>query len=189
MTESGMTEPSTASPEAPDTEPEPEPASQKLLGLLQEGGARYRLIEHEPEGRTDVVSAIRGNSLDQAAKCIVARVKKTKKTSHYVLAVVPGDTRLALDRIAELCEARYVSFADQPTAERLTGCATGTIVPFAFDPRLELMVDPGLLRHREIFFNAGELHQSLALDTEDYVRLAEPRVESIAEKAPAASED
>ncbi|MGK5641966.1 YbaK/EbsC family protein [Streptomyces sp. URMC 126] len=161
-----------------------EPASGRLLRLLEEGGARFRRIEHAAEGRTDAVSALRGNDVAQAAKCVVVRVKKTKKTSHYVLATVPGDRRVDLGRIAALCDARHAMFADQPTAERLTGCTSGAIVPFTFDPALELVVDPALLAHEEIFFNV-ELDFSVALDTKDYARLAEPRVESIREEAPA----
>ncbi|RLV09849.1 hypothetical protein CTZ27_00860 [Streptomyces griseocarneus] len=178
----------TSAPEQQPGEPgfTPEPASDKLVRLLEEGGARFRPIEHEAEGRTDVVSVLRGNALAQAAKCVVVRVKKTKKTSHYVLATVPGDRRVDLGRIAELCDARHAMFADRPTAERLTGCASGAIVPFTFDPALELVVDRDLLAHEEMFFNV-ELDRSLALDTKDYVRLAEPRVESISEEEPADS--
>ena len=53
---------------------------------------------------------------------------------------------------------------------------SGTILPFSFHPELELIVDPGLLKHPEIYFNAARLDRSLALNTEDYVRLAEPRI-------------
>ncbi|WP_328545786.1 YbaK/EbsC family protein [Streptomyces platensis] len=155
--------------------------SDRLLALLQDGRARHRLIEHAPEGRTDVVSALRGNALAQAAKCIVVRVKVTKKSSRYALAVVPGDRRVDLARLKELYDARHVSFADQATAERLSHCVSGSIVPFSFDPELELIVDPGLLEHQEIFFNAAELDLSLALHTEDYQRLAAPQVTPIAE--------
>lgn len=35
----------------------------KLIGLLDERGAAYRVIEHEPEGATEAVSALRGNTL------------------------------------------------------------------------------------------------------------------------------
>ncbi|MFJ9848087.1 YbaK/EbsC family protein [Streptomyces sp. NPDC101150] len=161
--------------------------SDRLLALLRDGRARHRLIEHAPEGRTDVVSALRGNALNQAAKCIVMRVKVTKKSSRYVLAVVPGDRRVDLGRVKELYDARHVSFADQSTAERLSGCVSGAIVPFSFDSELELIVDPGLLEHREIFFNAAELQLSLALHTEDYRRLAQPRVALVAEPPPTES--
>ncbi len=51
-----------------------------LITLLDEHGAHYRLIEHEPEGRTELVSAMRGNTLSQAAKCIVLMVKIGKQT-------------------------------------------------------------------------------------------------------------
>ncbi|MFF3546806.1 YbaK/EbsC family protein [Streptomyces platensis] len=159
----------------------PGTASDRLLAFLRDGRARHRLIEHAPEGRTDVVSALRGNALNQAAKCIVVRVKVTKKSSRYALAVVPGDRRVDLARLKELYDARHVSFADQATAERLSGCVSGSIVPFSFDPEFELIADPSLLEHEEIFFNAAELDLSLALHTEDYQRLAAPRVAPIAE--------
>lgn len=47
----------------------------RLIALLDQHGAQYRLIDHEPEGRTEIVSAMRGNTLSQAAKCIVLMVK------------------------------------------------------------------------------------------------------------------
>ncbi|MFC1418877.1 YbaK/EbsC family protein [Streptacidiphilus cavernicola] len=156
-------------------------AAVRLQTQLDEGGARYRVIEHAPEGRTDVVSEMRGHPVGQAAKCIVVRTKVTKKTSRYVLAVVPGDRRVDLDRIRELCEARSASFADPETAERLTRSVSGSIVPFSFDPALELLVDPDLLGHSEIYFNAATLDRSLALDTQDYLRIARPTLERIAE--------
>lgn len=155
----------------------------RLLELLTRHNARFRRIEHPPEGRTDLVSVLRGHPVEQAAKCIVVRVKVTKKKSHYVLAVIPGHRRVDLGRIQELWEARDASFADRATAERLSGCVSGAIVPFTFDPALELVVDPALLRHEEIFFNAADLDLSVGLDVRDYVRIAEPRTETITEGA------
>jgi Ala-tRNA(Pro) deacylase len=40
----------------------------RLIGLLDEHGAAYGLIDHAPEGRTEFVSPLRGNRLSQAAK-------------------------------------------------------------------------------------------------------------------------
>jgi Ala-tRNA(Pro) deacylase len=54
------------------------------------------------------------------------------------------------------------------------------VLPFSFDDALELVVDPGLLVHEEIFFNAARLDRSLALSVKDYVRVAAPRTEPIA---------
>jgi Ala-tRNA(Pro) deacylase len=43
----------------------------RLIADLDASGARYRLIEHEPEGRTELVSALRGHDLASAAKCLI----------------------------------------------------------------------------------------------------------------------
>src|SRR5215204_4246270 len=92
----------------------------RLIALLDEHGAQYRLIDHEPEGRTEVVSPLRGNALAQAAKCMVVMVKIGKKVTKYVLAVVPGDTRVDLQAIKALLGGTYVSFASPDIAERLS---------------------------------------------------------------------
>jgi Ala-tRNA(Pro) deacylase len=162
-----------------------ETAYAKLVALLDGGGARYELIDHAPEGRTDLVSPLRGNELSQAAKCIVVMVKLGKKAKRHVLAVVPGDARVDLNALKRLLGGTYAAFASPDVAERLAGSASGTILPFSFHPELALIADPGLLAHRRIFFNAARLDRSVALDTDDYVALARPRVEAIAATAPA----
>ena len=151
----------------------------RLMSTLDEGGARYRVIDHEPEGRTDVVSALRGNAVAAAAKCIVVMVKIGKKTSRYYLAVVPGDARVNLDALKALAGGTYVAFASTDRAEKLAGSISGTILPFSFHPDLELVADPALLTHPEIYFNAARLDRSLALNTDDYVRLADPKIHAI----------
>ncbi len=47
----------------------------RLIAFLDEHDIRYRLIDHASEGRTELVSPMRGNELSQAAKCIVLMVK------------------------------------------------------------------------------------------------------------------
>ncbi|HEY2674799.1 MAG TPA: YbaK/prolyl-tRNA synthetase associated domain-containing protein [Rugosimonospora sp.] len=167
-------DPAAYSPEAPG--PEAADAYQRLVSLLDGGGARYRVIDHAPEGRTEVVSAYRGNPVECAAKCLVVMVKIGKRTSRYFLAVVSGDARVDLQALKRLAGGTYVAFASTDKAETLAGSVSGTILPFSFHPDLELIVDPGLLTHREIYFNAGRLDRSLALDTDDYQRLADPQV-------------
>ena len=151
----------------------------RLVADLDASGARYRLIEHAPEGRTEVVSALRGHDLASAAKCLVLLVKLGKKQTRYVLAVVPGDARLDLAAVKALLGASYVAFADTGKAEQLAGSVTGTVLPFSYDERLELIADPALLDCGELYFNAGRLDRSIALDSEDYRRLAAPRVARI----------
>lgn len=151
----------------------------RLIADLDAAGARYRLIDHAPEGRTELVSALRGHDVAQAAKCLVVMVKIGKKRTRYVLAVVPGNARLDLTAVKELMGGTYVGFAATQKAEALAGSVSGTVLPVSYHPQLELIVDPALLTLPELFFNAARLDRSLALATQDYLRVAEPRVEHI----------
>ena len=152
----------------------------RLLALLDQHGVSYRLIDHPPEGRTELVSQMRGNALAQAAKCIILMVKLGKKTTHYALAVVPGDARVDLQAVKTLLNATYVAFASQDVAEQLAGSVTGTILPFSFHPDLEVIADPALFQHDELYFNAARLDRSMVLKASDYAALARPRLAKIA---------
>ena len=154
----------------------------KLITLLDEHGASYRLIDHAPEGRTEIVSPMRGNELSQAAKCIVMMVKIGKKVTKYVLGVVPGDAQIDLNAVKSIFRGTYISFATPEIAEKLAGSVSGTVLPFSFNPELELIVDPSLLKNDELYFNAARLDRSMALKTKDYVSSAKPRLEDIAAK-------
>lgn len=153
----------------------------QLIEFLDQHNAHYRLIDHPAEGRTEIVSPMRGNKVSQAAKCIVMIVKIGKKVTKYVLGVVPGDARINLNVVKELFSATYVSFATPAIAETLAGSVAGTILPFSFNPELELIVDPLLLENDEIYFNAARLDRSMALKTSDYKELSKPRLEHIAQ--------
>ena len=156
------------------------PTYDRLIALLDEHRARYRVIEHVPEGRTELIGAIRGNPLSQSAKCIIVMLKLDKQTTRHVLVVVPGDARVDFNALKSLYGASHCSFASIENAERLGGSAVGTILPFSFHPDLELVADPRILETTEIFFNAARLDRSLCLATEDYRAVANPRVARIA---------
>jgi Ala-tRNA(Pro) deacylase len=155
----------------------------RLMDLLADGRAGHRLVWHAPEGRTEAASLLRGHPLRQAAKSIVVRVALGRKTSRYVLAVVPGDRRVDLPAVQRLVDGVRVGFADRATAERLTGCTSGSIVPFSFHDDLQVVTDPELLAQDEIWFNAARLDASVALPASTYRRLAAPVVATIIDPA------
>ena len=161
----------------------------KLITFLDEHKAEYKLIDHPPEGRTEIVSPMRGNKVSQAAKCIIITVR-TKKGDKHVLGVVPGDAKVDLDLIKELFQGTYASFASSELAEQLAGSVSGTILPFSFNDELELIVDPSLLdENNDLYFNAARLDRSVALKTSDYKRLAKPRLEHISKRSKQQKED
>ena len=115
---------------------------EQLCELLDREGAVYRVIEHEPEGRTELIAQIRGNRLEQAIKSIVVQVRLKKKENIYCLANVPGDCRINLDGIRDHFQAESAAFASREKAQALTNCVIGAIPPFSFNDQLQLLADP-----------------------------------------------
>ena len=152
----------------------------QLINFLDSHQAQYRLIDHQPEGRTEIVSPMRGNKVSDAAKCMVVMVKFGKKDKEYYLCVVPGDAKVNLDAVKDLFNGTFVSFASPEAAEKYAGSVSGTILPFSFNNKLTLLVDPKIRDIDELYFNAARLDRSMALKTSDYLKITNPRFEHIA---------
>ncbi|MDH2066369.1 YbaK/prolyl-tRNA synthetase associated domain-containing protein [Pantoea sp. GD03673] len=141
---------------------------EKLITLLDQHQARYRLMEHEATGKCEAVAAIRGTEIGQGAKALVCHVKGNG-VKQYVLAVLPADRQADLGKVAAAVGGHRASLASPAETERLTGCVFGAIPPFSFHPDLRRVVDPALFeRYPEIAFNAGLLTRSVILNTDDY---------------------
>jgi len=153
---------------------------QQLRDLLDREGAIYRLIEHEPEGRTQTIARIRGNRIEQSIKSIVVQVRLSRKENVYCLANVPGDCRIDFEGIRHHFEADSVAFASREKAQALTGCVIGAIPPFSFNDQLPVLADPLIRQNEEVVFNAGRLDRSILMKLADYIRIAKPQIAAIA---------
>ena len=152
----------------------------RLVTLLTEAKAKFRVIEHAHEGKSEAISAIRGNRPDQAAKAMVLDVRGGGGGKRHVLAILPGSRKLDFAAVANLFEARKCGFASPDTAQALTGCVMGAVPPFALDPAISIVVEEDLLTNETLFFNAGRLARSRELDTRDWLAIARPRLARIA---------
>ena len=152
----------------------------RLVALLSEAKAKFRVIEHEPEGRSEKISVLRGNRPEQAAKAMVLDVRGGGGGRRHVLAILPGNRKLDFAAVASLLEARKCGFASPQSAQELTGCAMGAVPPFSLSPDLAIVVDEDLLANDTLYFNAGRLDRSMELDTQDWLAVARPRVARIA---------
>ena len=152
----------------------------QLCALLDKEGATYRVIEHEPEGRTEVIATIRGNRIEQSIKSIVVQVRLNKKENVYCLANVPGDCRIDFKGVKQYFNADSVAFASRDKAQELTECVIGAIPPFSFNDLLQVLADPLIQENEEVVFNAGRLDRSIFMKLEDYIRIAKPQLVKIA---------
>jgi len=153
---------------------------EQLCALLDKEGASYRVIEHEPEGRTELIAKIRGNRIEQSIKSIVLQVRLSRRLNIYCLANVPGHCRVDLGAIKDHFNADSIGIAQREKAQALTGCVVGAIPPFSFSDQLQVLADPLIQENEEVVFNAGRLDRSIFMKLDDYIRIARPQLLKIA---------
>lgn len=150
----------------------------KLVSLLESQQARFRVIEHPAEGKSDLVAKIRGTAPGQGAKAMLCKNKDG--IGDLVLVILPGDRKLDFKKVADAFGMKKATLASPDEAMQATGCVIGAIPPFVADASLRLVADPELVNaYDEIAFNAGRLDRSMVLNTQDYLRIAQPLVRSV----------
>lgn len=151
-----------------------------LTELLDREDAKYRVIEHPAEGRTEVIAKIRGNRIEQSIKSIVLQVRLNRRENIYCLANVPGDCRIDFKGVKNHFNADSAAFAKPEKAQELTGCVIGAIPPFSFNEQLQVLADPLIKENEEVVFNAGRLDRSIMMKLDDFIRIANPQLTKIA---------
>lgn len=98
---------------------------QRLIALLSQEGADFRVVTHEAVGKCEAVSEIRGTALGQGAKALVCKVKGNGVNQH-VLAILAADQQADLSQLAS--HRRITRFVTSPAeVDELTGCVFGAI--------------------------------------------------------------
>ena len=148
----------------------PEPV-ERVAAYLREAGAEARIEELDAGTATaeDAAKAA-GCTLEQIVTSIVVICDGAP-----VLALVPGDRRVAHDKIARAADADDVRIARAAEVEEATGFAPGAVAPFPL-PKIDLVViDQGLLAHDTVWVGAGSTTHIAALNPGVLVRLARAR--------------
>jgi len=153
----------------------------RILTLLGDHGVPFRVVEHEPEGRSEFISRIRGNHPSQAMKALVVTLKGGGKGTRHVLVVLPGDRRLDMRAVRKILGASSGSFASAEVATEMTECVMGAVPPFSFRNDLPVLADQSVRDNEEVVFNAGRLDRSIFMNLKDYLEVVQPQLADIAE--------
>lgn len=153
----------------------------KIIYLLKDSNYWFETFEHEAVRTSEEAAKIRtGYSIEQGAKAMIVRVKKSNTDKKFVMLVVPGNLRFDERKVKELFEAKDIRFATEAEVDSVTGgVLPGGVPPFGNLFGLEVIVDPKLLENEKIIFNSGDKRHSIAMKSADYVKLVRPEIVSI----------
>jgi len=150
----------------------------KILELLKADNCWFETFEHQPVRTSEEAAKVRtGYSLEQGAKAIIVRAKRSKQDKFFLMLVLPGDKRFDVSKVKVLLDAKDIRFAtEQEVMELTNGVEPGGVPPFGNLFDLRVIVDPSLLIFDKIIFNAGDQRFSIAMLAEDFKKLVKPEV-------------
>ena len=155
--------------------------TEQIQKILTDSGAWHETFEHEPVRTSEQAASTRpGYSLEQGAKALIVRVKKSKKEKVFVMLVLPAHLKIDNKKVKDYYQAKDFRFATEEEVLEITGgVQPGAVPPFGNLFDLEVLVDPKLLDNQKIVFNAGDRSFSIAMKSQDYIKLASPKIQDI----------
>ncbi len=148
----------------------------RLIALLDEAGAEYRLVEHDPVFTSEEAAEVRGTALEEGAKALVV-----KADEQYYNLVISAAKRVDNAKLRSILNTRRVRFARPEELHELTGCWPGAVPPFGQLFDLPTLLDESLADKSQASFNAGSHTVSVVMPGEDFRRALEARGEDFAE--------
>jgi Cys-tRNA(Pro) deacylase len=146
----------------------PEPV-ERVAAYLRQAGVEARLEELE-SGTATAEDAAR------AAGCSLAQIVKSMVVvcddGRAVVALIPGDRRADLGKIAHAADAAKARIARGAEVEEATGFAPGAVAPFPLPKVDRVLIDQTLLAHETVWVGAGSHMHIAALSPAVLARLS-----------------
>jgi Cys-tRNA(Pro) deacylase len=114
----------------------------------------------------------------RAAGCRLEQIVKTVVCvcdGDYVLAMVPGDRRVDVDKVAAEVGAREARVARPNEVVEATGFEPGAVAPFPRREAVAALLERTLLQHKDVWIGAGSPAHMAMLAPNDLQRLAGAR--------------
>ena len=140
---------------------------ERVAVFLRKTGAEARIEEFEAETATAADAA-------RACGCDVSEIVKSLIVlcdERPVLALVPGDRRGDLAKIARAAGAGEARVARAREVPVLTGFAPGAVAPFPLARIERTLIDQALLTQEQLWVGAGSTRHMAVLPTRELVRL------------------
>jgi Cys-tRNA(Pro) deacylase len=146
---------------------------------LDEQDVPYRLLMHDHRAmNVEEAAAERGVPVSQVVKTLLVRGPNRR----HVMALVRGDQRLSLKKLARILSEKKLEMAPAADVPRITGYQIGAVAPVGLRRAdVPIYVDQNILEEPRVTISAGRHDAGLELATEDLIRVANGCVTDITE--------
>jgi len=149
------------------------------IRALDDLGIPYQVIVQDHKARNvEQAAEERGVPVAQIVKTLLVRRPDRK----HLIALVRGDQRLSLKKLARLVGVKSLEMAPEADVPRLTGYQIGAVAPLGLRRSdVPIYVDQHILAEPRVSVSAGRHDAGLELATDDLVRAVGGQVADITE--------
>lgn len=149
------------------------------IRALDEMGIPYDVVEQEHKARNvEEAAEERGVPTEQVVKTLLTLGSDRR----HVLALVRGDQRLSLKKLARLVGVKSLEMAPEKDVPRITGYQIGAVAPVGRRRGdVPVYVDRHILETPRVSISAGRHDAGLDLSSADLVRAVDGHVADITE--------
>jgi Ala-tRNA(Pro) deacylase len=150
---------------------------QQIKDFLGSRGISYRVVAHSQQFTASRVAEAQHVSGKELAKSVMVVAD-----DRLVMAVVPANERLDIEKLGQLLAAASVRLANENEfRERFPGCEVGAEPPFGQLYDVPVWLDASFEEHPTITFNAGTHTDSIQMSLPDFEELEHPTVGRLVE--------
>lgn len=150
----------------------------RVQEALRQAGLDVAVVELDSSTRTaELAAAAVGASVGSIAKSLVCMAD-----GKPLLALVSGDKRADMAKIAAVMGAAKARMSTAVEAREVTGYAVGGVPPVGLKESLPVLVDECLRRFETVWAAAGTPHAVFSIRFEDLVRVTSGRPADITQE-------
>ena len=148
--------------------------SKKLETFLKKQKVAYKAIAHKTVFTAFDTAATLKAKLNEVGKTLVLKVEPAvlwgKKTSNYVLVLLPANLRLDLQKLKKQLKVKKLEIVKEKAIQKAGKLKGGAIPPFALFANIPTYIDKALLKTKSVIVNAGTHTDSLRLKAKDLIK-------------------
>ena len=143
-----------------------------LTELLDRQNIKYTIITHSVAYTAQGIAALAHIPGQELAKTVIVNLDDT-----LAMAVLPASCQVDLAALRAATGAKSITLAREADfMHRFPGCEIGAMPPFGNLYGMQVFVDEGLTKDKEIAFNAGSHRELMRLAYEDFARVVKPKL-------------
>lgn len=151
----------------------------QAIRVLDEMGISYQVLMHSHKAmNVEEAAAERGVAIRQVVKTLLVR----QPDGQHVIALMRGDKRLSLKKLARLVGVKTLEMAPAADVPRITGYQIGAVAPVGLRRAdVPVYIDQQILEETWVSISAGRHNAGLELKTEDLIHAVNGHVADLAE--------